>query len=175
MADTSIPLGRALAEIARRPQVLLQRWNWKAAAFSAILRSVIFLITNLHGSHHAAKKAVLTEFVYGTFAAGVAGAFTQRLRHAEPVGKTALVMWLGIPLTLLAAQATVHHAMGTQHLRAGLIASFVFASFATGFNWFAMRRGAFVTGEQRSFARDLLLVPKLIGQFVVTPLRSRKV
>ncbi|MEK6396958.1 MAG: hypothetical protein V4734_02635 [Terriglobus sp.] len=175
MADTAIPLGRALAEIVRRPQVLLQRWNWKAAAFSAILRSLIFLITNLHGSHHAKEEAMLTEFVYGTFAAGVAGALTQRLRHAVPVAKTALVMWLGVPLVLLAGQAAVHHAMGTQHLRAGLIASFVFASFATGFNWFAMRRGAFITGEERSFARDLLLVPKLIAQFAMTPLTSRKV
>lgn len=47
-----------------------------------------------------------------------------------------------------------------------MVATFVFAAVATGFNWFAMSRGAFVTGEGRSFRRDLLLLPKLVVQFV---------
>lgn len=171
MSNDPVPLHRVLTEMLRHPLALLRGWNWKAASFSAILRSLFFLFANLHGTHHAAAKAVLTEFVYGTFAAGIAGAALQRLRHAEPVRKTAFVVWLGIPSMLLTAQASVHRAMGTQHMRTGLIASFVFASFASGFNWFAMRRGAFVIGEQRSFARDLLLVPKLIAQFLFTPLQ----
>lgn len=171
MSNPSVPLSRVLTEILRHPLALLRGWNWKAASFSAILRSFFFLFSNLHGAHHAAAKAMLTEFVYGTFAAGVAGAVIQRLRHAEPIRKTAIVVWLGVPLVLLTAQASVHRVMGTQHVRTGLIASFIFASFASGFNWFAMRRGAFVIGEQRSFARDLLLAPKLIAQFLFTPLQ----
>ncbi|MEZ2348274.1 hypothetical protein [Terriglobus sp. RCC_193] len=171
MPNLPDPLDRVLAEMLRHPLALLRGWNWKAASFSAILRSLFFLFANLHGTHHAAAKAMLTEFVYGTFAAGVAGAVIQRLRHTEPVRKTALVVWLVIPLVLLAAQASVHRMMGTQHVRTGLIASFIFASFASGFNWFAMRHGAFVMGERRSFAHDLLLVPGLIGQFLFTPLQ----
>jgi hypothetical protein len=171
MSNRPVVLDRVLAEMLRHPLVLLRGWNWKAASLSAILRSLFFLFANLHGTHHAAARAMLTEFVYGTFSAGVAGAALQRLRHAEPVRKTAVVVWLGIPLVLLMTQASVHRVLGTQHVRTGLIASFIFASFASGFNWFAMRQGAFVVGEQRSFARDLLLVPKLIGQFLFTPLQ----
>ena len=62
--------------------------------------------------------------------------------------------------------------MGTPKLRGSLAASFVFAALASGFNWFAMSRGAFVTGEGRSFARDLMLVPKLLVQFLAWPFRQ---
>jgi len=171
MLKRSVPLRHVLKEILRHPLRLLRGWNWKAASFSAILRSFFFLFANLHGAHHAAAKAVSTEFVYGTFAAGVAGAVIQRLRHAEPIRETAIVVWLGVPFVLLTAQASVHHVMGTEHVRTGLIASFIFASFASGFNWFAMRRGAFVIGGQRSFVHDLLLAPRLIVQFLFTPLQ----
>lgn len=111
---------------------------------------------------------MLVEAAYATVAAGLAGAITQRLRHAEPRGSTALVVWLAIPLLMLMMQAAVHHAMGTPRLRSSMLASFVFAAFATGFNWFAMSRGAFVTGEGRSFGRDLMLLPKLVGQFFLS-------
>ena len=61
--------------------------------------------------------------------------------------------------------------MGTPRLRTSIIASFVFAALASGFNWFAMSRGAFVTGEGRSFTKDLLLVPKLLLGFLTAPFR----
>ena len=152
----------------RHPLTLLRDWNWKAAVFSAMLRGVLFFLTNLHAGRARAGKAMLVELVYATVAAGLAGAVTQRLRHAIHRAATAAVIWLAIPALMLAAQAAVHHAMGTPRLRASLRASFIFAAFATGFNWFAMSRGAFVTGEGRSFARDLLLVPKLLLQFVAS-------
>ena len=173
-AGSAVPrvaLGGALAGMVRRPLVLLRDWNWKAAAFSAILRALMFLVINLRAGSGRAVRAMLVEAVYATVAAGFAGAVTQRLRHAVPRWATALVVWLGLPLVLLAGQWAVHHAMGTPRLRAGLIASFVFAAFATGFNWFAMGRGAFVTGARRSFVKDLLLVPRLLWEFVTAPLR----
>lgn len=170
MADAAqpVPLRTATGEMLRRPLTLVRDWNWKAAAFSAMLRGLLFFLTNLHAGRARAGRALLVEMVYATFAAGLAGAATQRLRHAVPRAATAAVVWLALPLLMLAAQAAVHHAMGTPHLRAGLIASFVFAAFATGFNWFAMGRGAFVTGEGRSFGRDLLLAPRLILQFLAS-------
>ena len=164
---SAVPLGVALRRMLRHPLQLLWEWNWKAAAISAMLRAGIFFATNLHAGHAAALKAMLVEAAYATVAAGLAGAVTQRLRHAEPRGRTALVVWLAIPLLMLTMQAVVHSAMGTPRLRRSMLASFVFAALATGFNWFAMSRGAFVTGEGRSFTRDLLLLPKLVGQFLL--------
>ena len=160
-----VPLRNVLHAMLRHPLTLLRDWNWKAGLFSAMLRGALFFLTNLHAGRARAGKAMLVELVYATIAAGLAGAVTQRLRHAVPRAATAAVVWLAIPAVLLAVQAFVHHAMGTPRLRASLLASFVFAAFATGFNWFAMSRGAFVTGEGRSFTRDLLLVPRLLLQF----------
>jgi len=76
------------------------------------------------------------------------------------------VVWVVLPVLMLVLRAVVHHAAGTPRLRSSMVATFVFAAVATGFNWFAMSRGVFVTGEGRSFARDLLLLPKLVVQFV---------
>lgn len=166
-----VPLRTALRAILHRPSVLLRDWNWKAAVFSALLRALLFFCLNLRAGSGRAVRAMLVEAAYATVAAGFAGAATQRLRHAVPRLATAAVVWLAIPLVLLAAQAAVHFAMGTPRLARSLLASFVFAAFATGFNWFAMARGAFVTGENRSFARDLMLVPRLLWQFVTAPLR----
>jgi hypothetical protein len=165
-AARPVPLQQALGNMLRAPFVLLRDWNWKAALFSAVLRAIMFFLTNRHAGHYSGLKAMLVELVYATFAAGIVGAVTQRLRHATPRAATATVVWFLLPAIMLAAQAVVHYAMGTPRLRVSLIASFIFSAFATGFNWFAMSRGVFVTGEGRSFARDLLLVPRLILHFV---------
>ena len=164
----SVRLGRAMLTMLRHPLTLLTDWNWKAALFSAILRGLMFFLINLRAGRASAGKAMLVEVVYAAVAAGLAGAVTQRLRFALPRFATAAVMWLILPACMLAAQAAVHHAMGTPRLRASLIASFLFAAFATGFNWFAMARGVFVTGQGRPFLRDLLLVPQLLVQFLAS-------
>ena len=170
-AAETVPLTQALGDMLRHPLHLLRAWNWKSALFSAILRGALFFATNLHAGRGRALKAMLVELVYATVAAGFVGAVTQRLRHAAPRARTAAVVWLLLPALMLLAQAAVHHAMGTPRLRASLVASFVFAAFATGFTWFAMSRGVFVTGEGRSFARDLLLAPRLIVQFLTAAVR----
>ncbi len=146
----------------RHPAVLLREWNWKAAAFSAIIRGLIFFVTNRHSSHASAWRALGVEVVYAIAAAGVAGTVTQRLRYARPLWQTALVLLFVVPLAMLAAQALVHHLAGTPRVRAGLLLSFGFASFATGFNWFAMRHGIFVAGNGRSFLRDLAALATLL-------------
>jgi di/tricarboxylate transporter len=155
----------------RHPLGLLADWNWKAALFSAMIRGVIFFTTNLRAGHSQAIRATVVELVYATVAAGFAGAITQRLRHAVPVRLTATVVCIAIPIMMLSLQAFAHTITGTPHMRTGLIVSFLFASIATAFNWFSMSRGAFVTGEDRSFLRDLIIVPKLLVQFVTAPLR----
>lgn len=168
----NVPLREVLSNIVQQPFCLLRDWNWKAAAFSALLRAIIFLVANRHAAHHAALKASVTELIYATLAAGLAGTITQRLRYTTPDAKTAFIVWFALPSILSVAQYAVHRAMGTPHLRGSLIASFIFAAFASGFNWFSMRRGAFVTGAQQTFSRDLALVPRLIVQFILSPMRK---
>ncbi len=172
IADGPVPLRQALVNMLRHPVSLLADWNWKAGAVSGILHGLIFFVVNLRAGGTAATKAMLVEALYSIVTAGLAGTVTQRLRHTIPQVATAVVVWIALPVTLLLGRLCVHLAMGTPKLRGSIAASFVFAAIASGFNWFAMSRGAFVTGEGRSFARDLLLVPKLIVQFVAWPLRQ---
>jgi hypothetical protein len=172
--DEQIHLGPALAGIVRSPfATLIGAWNWKAAAVSAILRAATFFASNLRADSHSAVRAMLVEAAFATVAAGLMGAITQQLRATRPVWATMLVIWLALPATMLAAQFTWHRAMGTPHLRVGLIASFCFASVASGFNWYAMRRGAMLAGTRTSsVAGDLRALPHILLDFVLAGPRA---
>jgi hypothetical protein len=166
-----VPLAAALRGMLLHPASLLRGWNWKAAMFSAMIRATIFFSTNRRTGLAHALRATAVEIAFAICAAGIAGAAVQRLRHAVPRGLTALVVWTGIPAVMATLQVTVHRLSGTPHMKTGVIASFVFAAFASGFNWFAMSRGVFVTGERRSFLRDLAAIPVTIAAFVTAPVR----
>jgi len=174
MHDEQINLGAALREIARNPlATLVTHWNWKSAAISAMLRAAMFFATNHRAGNHSAVRAMLAEAVFAIVAAGLMGAATQRLCAAQPVWATALVVWLGLPTLMVAAQFAWHRALGTPHLRTGLIVSFCFAALSTGFNWFAMRRGTMLAGAQGvSFAGDLRALPVVILDFVLAAPRA---
>lgn len=159
----SVPLSAALRAFRREPLLVLRQWNWKAAALSAILRGTMFLLLNLRAGHGKAERAMLVELVYGTVAAGIAGAVTQQLRHAVPATRTAPVVFLVLPLALLPGQAVVHWLVGTPRLLSGLLLSFAFASLASGFNWWAMRNGLFLTGRGRGLTADLSLGVRLLA------------
>lgn len=166
---TGIPLKDALRTMLRNPSCLLRDWNWKAAAFSAMMRGTLFFLVNRYAGRASAVKAMLVEMVYATAVAGLAGAITQRLRHAMPRIATAAVVMLAVPLAMLAGQAVLHHSMRTPRLRSGLLLSFLFASLANGFTWFAMSRNVFVTGSSQGFFQDLARLPKLLLQIFSKP------
>jgi hypothetical protein len=109
----------------RRPaRTLVPPWSWKAATFTAVLRSVAFFATNLKSGRMEATKAMLVEAVFAIFAAGLVGAISQQLRDAEPLWATVLLIWAGLPGLMLLAQIGVHHLARTPHQSGGLIASF---------------------------------------------------
>ena len=142
---------------------------------SAFFRALIFLITNRHAGERNAIVAGLVEAVFAIFASGLLGAVTQRLRDTRPLWATELVVWLGMPALMTGAQWYVHRHFATQHLRTGLITSFLFASIASGFTWYAMRRGALLmnVGED-SLTHDVKTLPRIILDFVLWPVRAVK-
>jgi hypothetical protein len=150
----------------------VEGFNWKTAAISACLRALMFFCANLRAGQQLALRATLVEACFAICAMGVFGAVTERIRNARPAWLTGLLVWLGIPATLLTVQYSVHRHFGTPELRASMIASFCFAALGTGFNWFAMRRGALLVGgplahdQPRSFAADLRALPELVLAFV---------
>jgi hypothetical protein len=171
-------LGEALRDLLRKPVTsLVAGFNWKTAAISALLRAIMFFFTNLKAGHALALKATLVEGLYAVITMGVFGAATERIRHARPAWLTGLVVWLAIPAMLLCVQYRVHRFFGTPELRRSMIASFCFAALGTGFNWFAMRRGAFLVGDplvggphgggrKQTFVDDLRALPILLWEFV---------
>jgi hypothetical protein len=165
-------LGAALADIVRRPVTnLLGAWNWKTAMISVVIRATLFFTTNLRAGRGSALRASLVEAGFAIFAAGLLGAVTQRVRHAQPVWATGLTVWLGVPVVLLSIQSTVHRAFGTPHMKTGLIVSFCMAAVGSGFNWYAQQRGVLVTGAGAA-GGDLQALPRVILDFVMAGPRA---
>src|ERR1700761_4379642 len=168
------PLSAALKAIALHPwRNLVGLWNWKAAALSALIRAITFLATNLRAGSHKAVRAMLVEAVFAILAAGTLGAITQRLRATRPFAATALTVWLGLPILLVAAQSQVHRLAGTPHVRTGLIVSFCFAAIASGFTWYTVRRGVMLAGEETTaLAADARAIPQVIADFLLAGPRA---
>ena len=164
----SPPLLAALGSLARHPiAALLEGFNWKTALVSAMLRAALFFFTNLRSGSQLALRATLVEAGYAICASGVLGTVTERIRGARPEWLTGLTVWIAMPAALLTAQFFVHRFFGTPRLGTSMVGSFCFAALGTGFNWFAMRRGAMMVGaERRSFASDLRALPAIVWAFV---------
>lgn len=162
-------LGPALLAMLKNPvRTLVPPWSWKAAAFSAVLRALAFFATNLRSGSREATKAMLIEGVFAVFASGLVGAISQRLRDAQPLWATALVVWLGLPGLLLLGQAEVHHLARTPHLGGGLLLSFCLAAGASAFTWYAMRHGAMLGGaDATTFAGDMRSLPGITLDFLL--------
>lgn len=149
-------------------EVLLRKWNWKAAVFSSILRGVIFLVMNLAAGWRAATGAFLAEFFFRTVISGFYGSLTQAFRNATPEWLALVMVLIVMPLITHSLELAMHMATGTAKLLRSMIASVAFTELATLFNLYAMRRGALVVGNQApSMIDDLRRIPNLIAGFIV--------
>jgi hypothetical protein len=165
-------LNQALKQMLRSPlRALVPPWSWKAAAFSALLRSATFFVSNIHSGRGQATKAMLVEAVFAIFAGGLIGAISQQLRRAKPLWATALLVWAGLPGLMVLAQMAVHRIAGTPHLSGGLVVSFCLAAVASSFSWYAMRQGAMLGGvDQTTVGHDLTSLPGItLDFFLVVP------
>jgi hypothetical protein len=164
-----VTVGEVLREIARDPvRTVVLGWNWKAALISAAIRAGIFFFTTLKAGAGSALKATLAEAIFAAVVAGAMGAVTQRLRNSTPAWVTGVIVSVGMPGILQLLQYWLHLALGTPHLKAGMVETFIYAAMAMLFNWFAMRRGTMLTaGEGRPLWRDLIEMPKLVGLFLM--------
>ncbi|MEZ5356761.1 MAG: hypothetical protein R2762_29340 [Bryobacteraceae bacterium] len=154
--------------LARRPgELLVRRWNWKAAVSSSLVRASLFFLVNLSAGLAQAAGAMFAEFIYRAITAGFYGALTQSFRKVEPgwhgaAAATALLVTVSHSLELL-----IHWARGTPNLAASIAASCAFTALSTLFNLHAMRRGVLVTdGEGYGFWRDLKLLPGVIASLL---------
>jgi hypothetical protein len=56
--------------ITRPVDLVVRRWNWKAALFSSLTRGIIFLAANLTAGWRAAVGAMLAEWIYRALTSG---------------------------------------------------------------------------------------------------------
>ncbi|MEZ5399904.1 MAG: hypothetical protein R2729_09545 [Bryobacteraceae bacterium] len=154
--------------LARRPgELLVRRWNWKAAVSSSMVRALLFFAVNLTAGLAAAAGAMAAEFAYRFVSAGFYGALTQSFRKVEPrwhgaAAATALLVTMSHSLELL-----IHWARGTPNLAASIAASCAFTSFSTLFNLHAMRLGVLVTDDDGyGFWKDLRMLPGVIASML---------
>lgn len=144
-----------------------EKWNYKAAFFSSVLRALLFFAANARSGWAAASGAMLAEFTYRALTAGFYGALTQSFRRVQPPWKGTLGALIVVPLITHTIEFTLHYLRGTPNLKASMIASVCFTLLSTSFNLFAMRRGTLVSGrEAKSFADDVRALPVLIGGFI---------
>jgi hypothetical protein len=155
--------------IADPRRTLVERWNWKAAIFSATIRALIFLCANLTAGWRAATGAMLAEFVFRALTSGFYGAITQALSQAEPEWAAAMASAVLLPAVSHSIELMVHILRGTPNIRTSLISSVTFTIVSTLFNLYAMRRGALIVGEDGDSVRDdLRRIPRLIAGFVAS-------
>jgi hypothetical protein len=119
-------LGAVVREMVRNPRrALIERWNWKAAIFSAMFRAALFLWTSLAAGWKAATGAMLVESLYRSATSGFYGAITQAFSKAEPVWAATAAAVL-LPGASHSVELAVHLLRSTPNIITRMIASVCF-------------------------------------------------
>ena len=173
-AHDSPSVAAVLEELVRHPaRLLIQRWNWKAAVLSSLLRAAIFFFTNLVAGWHAAVGALIAELALRTATSGFYGAITEAFSEAQPAWAAMAVALIVLPLANHSLEFLVHWLRGTPKLGLSMTASVMFTAVSTSFNLYVMRHGVLtVGGKSKSLLEDLGLLLPLLGQFLLAVPRA---
>ena len=94
-----LTIRETIASLFERPrELLIERWNWKAAVLSALFRGAIFFFTNLTSGSQAALGAMGAESLYGGLAVGFYGSIAQAFRGTEPAWLATFVVSVFLPV-----------------------------------------------------------------------------
>jgi hypothetical protein len=154
-------------------QTLIQRWNWKSAVLSSLLRAGIFFFTNLSAGWHAAVGALLAELALRAATSGFYGAITEAFSEARPMWAAMAAATVVLPLVNHSLEFLVHWLRGTPKLALSITSSVIFTMLSTSFNVYAMRHGTLTVGRNsKSLREDLGRILPLLGQFLLAGPRS---
>jgi hypothetical protein len=156
------------AELIRHPvRNLVFRWNWKSALLSPVVRGGLIFAANASTGLSGGVGASCIEVAYRALTAGFCGAITESFRLVEPYWAGQLTVVVAIPGASDALDFLIHHSLRTPNLGWSAVVSLSWTVFSTAFNYFAMRRGAFIIGSgQRSLFHDLISLPVLLIAFL---------
>ncbi|HEX6123848.1 MAG TPA: hypothetical protein VFZ23_00600 [Pyrinomonadaceae bacterium] len=159
--------------LVRHPvEMLVWRWNWKAALFSGVLRSMIYLFTHLKEGWRAALGAMSVEFFFRLIVSGASGSLVQAFHNAAPVWLATLCVMIMLPAFSHMIEFTLHTLNGDVNKGKAIIISISFSIISAIFNLFAMRRDALLVKDDRAqtLGQDLVSLPKIVGEFMFYPL-----
>jgi hypothetical protein len=162
------------AELIRHPvRNLLFQWNWKSALLSPAIRGGFILAANATAGPAGALSALSVEVLYRTLTAGFCGAVVESFRLVEPYWAGQLTVLVAVPAVSDALDILIHRSLGTPKLGWSVVVSISLTVASTAFNYFAMRRGAFIVGSgRRTIFHDLAMVPALLFAFLSIPFRQ---
>jgi hypothetical protein len=150
------------------PGQLKRCFNWKVALLSAVSRGALFFAVTASAGWRAATAAMSVEFLFRAVTSGFDGALSEALREARPAWLAALFIGLAVPWAENVLEYGVHYLHGTANLAAGAAASLAGTAAGSLFNWYAMRRGALLTGgESKPLFEDLLSIPRIAVELVL--------
>jgi len=159
-----VTVAGVLAAIARHPiQFVLSRWNWKAAALSALMRGTIFFIATL-GGLTIASRTLLVDLTFRIPLAGVCAAVIQEVRNATPAWASLAVALGAVPVVAHAVEISVHSIARTPWLWRGVGASIALSIVSSAVELFLMRRRILLVGpEGASILTDLRRLLRIFG------------
>jgi len=153
-------------------EMLIWRWNWKAALLSGITRSSIYLLTHIKLGWRAALGAMSVEFAFRVIVSGASGSLVQAFHRAQPVWLATLCVMIMLPAFSHLIEFSLHTLNGDKNKLSALAISVTFSILSAIFNLFAMRRNALLVKDknQQPFWRDLARMPLIVGEFIFYPL-----
>jgi hypothetical protein len=159
--------------LVRHPvEMLVYRWNWKAALMSGVMRSMIYLFTHLKEGWRAALGAMSVEFIFRVIVSGASGSLVQAFHNAAPVWLATLCVMIMLPAFSHMIEFTLHTLNGDVNKGKAIMISITFSIVSAIFNLFAMRRDALLVKDDRaqSLGADLAKMPAIVGEFMFYPL-----
>lgn len=152
-------------------EMVIRRWNWKAAALSGIFRGLIYFFTHISLGWRAAISAMSLEFVFRTFNSGASSSIGQAFRTAQPKWLANVIVMVMFPAYAHTIEYILHTLNGDQNVNKSIIVSILFSAVSAIFNLHVMRRGTLLVNdsEQQSFWTDLKKMPLIFIEFFSYP------
>lgn len=153
-------------------EMLIWRWNWKAAVLSGLMRSSIYLVTHIKEGWRAALGAMSIEFAFRVIVSGASGSLVQAFHRAHPVWLATLCVMILLPGFSHLIEFTLHSWNGDKNKGSALIISVTFSILSAIFNLFAMRRGTLLVKDEQSQSlwSDMKKMPLIVAEFIFYPL-----
>jgi hypothetical protein len=145
-------------------EIFVERWNWKAAALSAIFRGLAFALPMASLTGEGAVRGVCIEIGFRIVVGGFWGSLLQAFRGAQPAWLAGLSVAIVLPASAHLLEYAALRAGHATHITTAMIVSIVVSIGSLLINFGLMRRGLLITGDSGATLRsDLQHIPAALS------------